>query len=70
VTEATQQRQEADAAVEQAQAALTRFRGLKAILDRPPMTFDRDQRFDGCCCWAPSGEEGEIAIGDTGGRTG
>ena len=46
------------------------FRGLKAILDRPPMTFDRDQRFDGCCCWAPSGEEGEIAIDDTGGRTG
>jgi hypothetical protein len=46
------------------------FRGLKAILDRSPMTFDRDQRFDGCCCWAPSGEEGEIAIGDTGGRTG
>jgi hypothetical protein len=34
------------------------------------MTFDRDQRFDGCCCWAPSGEEGEIAIDDTGGRTG
>src|SRR5580700_3637114 len=33
------------------------FRGLKAILDRPPMTFDRDQRFDGCRCWAPSGKK-------------
>ena len=41
------------------------FRGLKTVLDRPPMALDRHQRFDGCCCWAPSGEEGEIAIGDT-----
>ena len=41
------------------------LRGLKAVLDRPPMTFDRHQRFDGCCRWAPGGEEGEIAIGDT-----
>jgi hypothetical protein len=40
------------------------FRGLKAGLDRPPMAFDRHQRFDGCSCWTPSGEEGEIAIGD------
>src|SRR5260370_7174592 len=40
------------------------FRGLKTVLDRPPMTFDRHQRFDGCCRWAPGGEEGEIAIGD------
>src|SRR5882757_9346604 len=40
------------------------FRGLKTVLDRPSMAFDRHQRFDGCCRWAPSGEEGEIAIGD------
>ena len=40
------------------------FGGLKAVLDRPAMAFDRHQRFDGCSCWAPGGEEGEIAIGD------
>src|SRR5476651_2133704 len=40
------------------------FRGLKTVLDRPPMAFDRHQCFDGCSCWTPSGEEGEIAIGD------
>ena len=40
------------------------LRSLKAVLDRPPMAFDRHQRFDGCCRWAPGGEEGEIAIGD------
>src|ERR1700674_1492026 len=40
------------------------FRGLKTVLDRPPMAFDRHQRFDGCCRWAPCGEEGEITIGD------
>ena len=40
------------------------FGGLKAVLDRPPMAFDRHQRFDGCSRWAPGGEEGEIAIGD------
>jgi len=40
------------------------FRGLKTVLDRPPMAFDRHQRFDGCCRWTPSREEGEIAIGD------
>src|SRR5450631_2167367 len=40
------------------------FRGLKAVLDRPPMAFDRHQRFDGCSSWTPGGEEGEIAIGD------
>jgi hypothetical protein len=28
------------------------------------MTFDRHQRFDGCTHRTPSGEEGEIAIGD------
>src|SRR5580700_5596518 len=36
------------------------FRGLETVLDRPPMAFDRHQRFDGCCRWTPSGEEGEI----------
>ena len=40
------------------------FRGFKAVLDRPSMAFDRDQRFDGCSGWAPSGEEGEVIIGD------
>ena len=40
------------------------FRGLETVLDRPPMAFDGDQRFDGCCSWTPGGEEGEIAIGD------
>ena len=40
------------------------FRGLKTVLDRPPMAFDRHQRFDGCCRWTPGGEEGEITIGD------
>ena len=40
------------------------FGGLKAVLDRPPMAFDRYQRFDGCRRWAPGREEGEIAIGD------
>src|SRR6202795_20508 len=40
------------------------FRGVKTVLDRPPMAFDRHQCFDGCSCWTPGGEEGEIAIGD------
>src|ERR1700676_4875876 len=40
------------------------FRGLKTVFDRPPMAFDRHQRFDGCSRWTPGGEEGEIAIGD------
>src|SRR5664280_1721124 len=40
------------------------FRGLKTVLDRPSMAFDRHQRFDGCCRWAPGGEEGEVAIND------
>src|SRR3979490_1665076 len=40
------------------------FRGLKTILDCPPMAFDRDQRFDGCSGRTPGGEEGEITIGD------
>ena len=41
------------------------LRGFKAVLDRPSVAFDCDERFNGCSCWAPSGEEGEIAIGDT-----
>src|SRR6266478_3716773 len=41
------------------------FGGLKTVLDRPAMAFDRDQRFDGCSCRAPSGEEGEVIICDT-----
>src|ERR1700681_4056545 len=40
------------------------FCGLKTVLDRTPMVFARHQRFDGCCRWTPSGEEGEIPIGD------
>src|SRR5450755_2146272 len=40
------------------------FRGLKTVLGRPPMAFDRHQRFDGCCRRTPCGEEGEITIGD------
>ena len=38
--------------------------GLKTVLDRPAMAFYRDQCFDGCSCWAPGGEEGEVIIGD------
>ena len=40
------------------------FRGLEAVLDRPPVAFDRHQRFDRRFRWTPSSEEGEIAIGD------
>ena len=40
------------------------FRGLKTILDCPPMAFDCNQRFDGCSRRTPSGEEGKIAVGD------
>ena len=40
------------------------FRGLKAVLDRPPMALDRHQRFDRGSHRTPGGEEGEIAIGD------
>ena len=39
------------------------FRGLKTVLDRPPMAFDRHQRFDGCSRWTPGAEEREITIG-------
>jgi hypothetical protein len=31
------------------------FRGLKTILDCPPMAFDLHQYFDRCCRWAPAG---------------
>src|SRR6266568_4475690 len=41
------------------------FGGLKTVLDGPAMAFDRDQRFNGCSCWAPGGEEGEVIICDT-----
>ena len=40
------------------------FGSLETVLDRPAMAFDRDQRFGGCSCWAPGGEEGEVTIGD------
>ena len=40
------------------------FGGLKTVLDRPPMAFDRDQRFNGCSRGAPGGEEGKVVIGD------
>ena len=40
------------------------FGGLKTVLDRPAMAFDRDQRFDGCSCRAPGREEGEVTICD------
>ena len=40
------------------------FRGLETVLDRPPMAFDGDQRFDGRCRRTPGGEEGQIAVGD------
>src|SRR3954447_26972308 len=44
--------------------ARIRFRGFETVLDRPPMAFDRHQRFDGRSRWTPGGEEGEIAISD------
>src|ERR1700704_4131156 len=44
--------------------ARTRFSRSQTVLDRPPIAFDRHQRFDECSRWTPCGEEGEIAIGD------
>ena len=38
--------------------------GFEAVLDGPAMTFHRHQLFHGCALGAPSGEEGEIAIGN------
>jgi hypothetical protein len=40
------------------------FGCLKAILDRPAMALDADQGFDRSPCRTPSGEVGEIAVGD------
>ena len=41
------------------------FRGLKTVLDRPPMAFDRHQRFSmDVAAGHRGGEEGEITIGD------
>ena len=40
------------------------FCGLKTVLDRLSLAFDQHQRFNRCSRWTPSGEEGEIAIGD------
>lgn len=38
--------------------------GFEAILDRPAMTFHRDQGFDGSGLRTPCGEEGEVAVCD------
>jgi hypothetical protein len=37
---------------------------FEAVLDRPAMTFDRDQLFYGRALGAPCGEEGEVAVGN------
>jgi len=38
--------------------------GLKAILDRPAMSFDLDQGFDTGSVRTPGGEERHVAVGD------
>ena len=38
--------------------------GFEAVLDGPAMTFHRHELFYGRALGAPSGEEGEIAIGN------
>src|ERR1700730_888102 len=38
--------------------------GLKAVLNRPAVTLDADQRLDRRSCRTPRGEVSEIAIGD------
>src|ERR1700742_257873 len=38
--------------------------GLEAILDRPAMAFDIDECRDRCSSRTPSGEVGEVAIGN------
>ena len=38
--------------------------GLEAVLDRPAMTFDLDKNIYDRACRTPSGEEGQVAIGD------
>ena len=40
------------------------FGCLEAILDRPAMALDADQGLDRSPCRTPSGEVGEIAVGD------
>ena len=40
------------------------LRGLEAILDRPAVSLDLDQRLDAGPSRAPGGEEGQGAIGD------
>ena len=37
---------------------------LEAVLDRPAMAFDADQRVDRSPSWAPCGEVSEISICD------
>src|SRR5271165_2625626 len=40
------------------------LRGLKTVLYRPPMAFDRHQRFDGCCrSWALTRMDPPVLIG-------
>ena len=38
--------------------------GLKAVFDRPAMSFDLDQSFDARSGRTPGREEGHIAVGD------
>ena len=40
------------------------FGGLKSVLDRPAVTLNLDQDFDGCSERTPGGEKGHIPIGD------
>ena len=40
------------------------FRGLKAILDGPAMSFDLDQHLDACSGRTPSGEERHVSVGN------
>src|SRR3982074_2611974 len=40
------------------------FCGLKTVLDRPPLAFDRHQRLDRRSRRKPGGEEGGIGSGD------
>src|SRR5664279_399079 len=44
--------------------ARARFSRSQNCPRSPTDGLHRHQRFDGCCRWAPGGEEGEIAIGD------
>ena len=40
------------------------FGGLEAVLDRPAMTLDLDKNIYGRTHGTPSGEEGQISVGD------